>query len=110
MTRGDPVVGRFALGIPTLRTVRAVQKVVRDALKGGDDNDRRAAVHRIPDDSSDVADAIGCGERRSAEFKHSHAAEPSELSACFAAGLGAKYRLKLRKGVSRSLQDNAASA
>jgi len=83
VTRGNPVVCPFALRIPPLRKTCAVDELIGHALKCGDDDHGGAHIDRIQDDSPDVHDAIGCGERRSAELEHSDAAEPSDLSRSF---------------------------
>ena len=79
MARRDPFIGLVALGIPPFREPCAVEQLIGHSLEGGDDNDRRRAVHGIQDDSPDVPDAVGRGERRSAELEHPHA-EPRQLS------------------------------
>ena len=72
VARADPVVRPSVLRIPPLRKARAVDELIGHSLKSGHDDDGGAAVHRIQDNSPDVPDAVGCGERRSAELEHSH--------------------------------------
>jgi hypothetical protein len=68
----NPLVRLFMRGIAPLRQACTLNQLIGHALKCGDYDDRRRAVQRVDDDSSDIPDAIGRGERRSAELEDSH--------------------------------------
>ena len=83
MARGDFIVGPFGLGIPPFRQASAVEELAGHSLKCGNDDNRRAAVRRLQDDSPDLPDPLGCAERRAAELEHSQIAEPGKLRRSF---------------------------